>query len=167
MKKDDNVVVISGNHKGKQGIVLSVNAAKEQVVVEGVRVMKKAIRRSEENQDGERCPVHNLSALSSYEPADCANETKVLPVEINQSFPRQPTSESLSSLIEYRIKILAAEDLKFRPGEGIKVRTNTMVTRKAGKLSMLMKPAENLVRSCLKSAENVSLSVNKRKSVEY
>jgi large subunit ribosomal protein L24 len=52
VKKDDNVVVISGNHKGKQGIVLSVNAAKEQVVVEGVRVMKKAIRRSEENQDG-------------------------------------------------------------------------------------------------------------------
>jgi large subunit ribosomal protein L24 len=52
VKKDDNVVVISGNHKGKQGIVLSVNAAKEQVVVEGVRVMKKVIRRSEENQDG-------------------------------------------------------------------------------------------------------------------
>lgn len=52
VKAGDDVVVISGNHKGKQGIVLSVNAAKEQVVVEGVRVMKKAIRRSEENQDG-------------------------------------------------------------------------------------------------------------------
>ncbi|HCQ79331.1 MAG TPA: 50S ribosomal protein L24 [Verrucomicrobiales bacterium] len=52
VKEKDNVVVISGNHKGKQGIVLSVNAAKEQVVVKGVRVMKKAIRRSEENQDG-------------------------------------------------------------------------------------------------------------------
>jgi large subunit ribosomal protein L24 len=52
VKAGDNVVVIAGNHKGKQGAVLSVNAAKEQVVVEGVRVMKKAIRRSEENQDG-------------------------------------------------------------------------------------------------------------------
>ena len=97
-----------------------------------------------ENQEGERCPVHNLTTIPSYEPEDFAKESKVLSVEINQSFPRQPTSESLSSLIEYRIKILAAEDLKFRPGEGIKVRTNTMVTRKAGKLSMLMKPAENL-----------------------
>jgi len=29
-----------------------VNAAKQQVTVEGVRKMKKAIRRSEENQDG-------------------------------------------------------------------------------------------------------------------
>ena len=52
VKAGDDVVVISGNHKGKQGTVLYVNAAKEQVVVEGVRVMKKAIRRSEENQDG-------------------------------------------------------------------------------------------------------------------
>lgn len=52
VKPRDQVVVISGNHKGKQGVVLSVNAAKDQVVVEGVRVMKKAIRRSEENQDG-------------------------------------------------------------------------------------------------------------------
>ena len=97
-----------------------------------------------ENQDGERCPVHNLSTLPAHEPAAFANVPKVVPVEINQSFPRQPTSETLSSLIEYRIKILAAEHLKFRPGEGIKVRTNTTITRKAGKLSMLMKPAENL-----------------------
>ena len=52
VKAGDDVVVISGNHKGKQGAVLSVNAAKEQVVVEGVRIMKKAIRRSEQNQDG-------------------------------------------------------------------------------------------------------------------
>jgi large subunit ribosomal protein L24 len=29
-----------------------VNAAKEQVIVEGVRKIKKAMRRTEENQDG-------------------------------------------------------------------------------------------------------------------
>lgn len=52
VKPGDEVVVISGNHKGKQGTVLSVNPAKEQVIVEGVRKMKKGIRRSEANQDG-------------------------------------------------------------------------------------------------------------------
>ena len=52
VKPGDEVVVISGNHKGKQGTVTSVDAAKEQVVVEGVRVMKKAMRRTEENPDG-------------------------------------------------------------------------------------------------------------------
>ena len=97
-----------------------------------------------ENQDSGRCPVHNLGTSSVYEPSNHADKSPVMPVEINQSFPRQPTSESLSSLIEYRIKILAAENLKFLPGEGRNVRTNTMITRKAGKLSMLMKPAENL-----------------------
>ncbi len=29
-----------------------MNAAKEQVIVEGVRVMKKSVRRSEQNPDG-------------------------------------------------------------------------------------------------------------------
>ncbi|MGB0774337.1 MAG: 50S ribosomal protein L24 [Akkermansiaceae bacterium] len=48
----DQVEVTAGNHKGKQGTVLSVNAAKNQVVVEGARVIKKAIRKSEANPDG-------------------------------------------------------------------------------------------------------------------
>lgn len=52
VKPGDEVVVIAGNHKGKQGTVLSVNAAKNQVTVEGVRKMKKAVRKSELNPDG-------------------------------------------------------------------------------------------------------------------
>ena len=48
----DEVQVIAGNHKGKQGTVLEVHAEKEQVVVEGVRVMKKSVRRSEDSPDG-------------------------------------------------------------------------------------------------------------------
>lgn len=48
----DDVEVIAGNHKGKVGKVVSINAEKEQVVVEGVRKIKKAIRRSEANPDG-------------------------------------------------------------------------------------------------------------------
>lgn len=52
VKPGDQVVVISGNYRGEKGAVISVNAAKEQVVVEGVRKMKKGIRRSEENPDG-------------------------------------------------------------------------------------------------------------------
>lgn len=52
VKVGDEVEVIAGNHKGKQGTVLSINAAKGQVVVEGIRPMKKAIRRSEANPDG-------------------------------------------------------------------------------------------------------------------
>lgn len=52
VKPGDEVVVIAGNHKGESGTVLSVNGEKGQVVVEGVRKIKKAIRKSELNPDG-------------------------------------------------------------------------------------------------------------------
>lgn len=52
VKKGDNVIVISGNHKGKSGVVLSINEKKQQVTVEGVRKMKKAVRPTQEDQEG-------------------------------------------------------------------------------------------------------------------
>ena len=52
VKVGDDVEVIAGNHKGKTGKVLDVNLTKEQVVVEGVRPMKKAVRRSEQHPEG-------------------------------------------------------------------------------------------------------------------
>ena len=52
VKKGDEVQVIAGSHKGKQGTVMSVNAAKGQVIVEGARKIKKAVRPSESNPEG-------------------------------------------------------------------------------------------------------------------
>ena len=52
VKKGDQVQVIAGNSKGKTGLVLSVNAVKSTVVVEGVRQVKKAVKRSEADPDG-------------------------------------------------------------------------------------------------------------------
>lgn len=52
VKKGDQVEVVTGNHKGKQGTVLSVNAAKGRVIVEGARPVKKALRRTEANPEG-------------------------------------------------------------------------------------------------------------------
>ena len=48
----DQVEVISGNHKGKTGAVTSILAENGQVIVEGVRPIKKAVRRSEQHPDG-------------------------------------------------------------------------------------------------------------------
>lgn len=52
VKKGDQVEVITGNHKGKQGTVLVVNAAKGRVIVEGVRPIKKTNRPTEVNPEG-------------------------------------------------------------------------------------------------------------------
>lgn len=52
VKKGDQVQIITGQNKGKQGIVLSVNATKGQVIVEGGRPIKKATKPTEANPSG-------------------------------------------------------------------------------------------------------------------
>lgn len=52
IKKGDKVEVLSGKDRGKQGTVLRAKPAEGKVVVEGVAVVKKAVRPTQENQQG-------------------------------------------------------------------------------------------------------------------
>jgi large subunit ribosomal protein L24 len=52
VKKDDLVVVLSGNDRGKRGKVLSVDPDSKRVSVEGIRMIKKAIRKSQTKPQG-------------------------------------------------------------------------------------------------------------------
>ncbi|MEG0037260.1 MAG: 50S ribosomal protein L24, partial [Victivallaceae bacterium] len=60
IRKGDKVFVLSGNDKGKIGAVLAF--MKDKVVVEGVNVRVKNIKKSREHPKGKRinieCPVH-------------------------------------------------------------------------------------------------------------
>jgi len=73
IKRNDVVVVIAGAHKGKQGKVLEVRAAKNRAVVEGVAMIKRHLKKSQEHPQGtisERegtVHVSNLMLLSRYE----------------------------------------------------------------------------------------------------
>lgn len=75
VKKGDEVVVISGNHKGESGTVLLVNPTKKQVLVEGVRKIKKHVKRNQEYPDGtileREGPIHisNVKLVEKAEPA--------------------------------------------------------------------------------------------------
>ena len=51
IKREQEVVVIAGSHKGKRGKVLSVKAG-ESVVVEGVNQITKHLPKSQENPEG-------------------------------------------------------------------------------------------------------------------
>ena len=44
VKKGDNVVVNSGENKGKTGKVLSVNVEKKTAIVEGLNIVKKSTK---------------------------------------------------------------------------------------------------------------------------
>lgn len=52
IKKGDMVKVIAGDDKGKSGRVLFVYPKKAQVVVEGCKMIKKAMKPTEENPKG-------------------------------------------------------------------------------------------------------------------
>ena len=52
VKKGDEVQVISGNHRGASGKVLQVLPKKQQVLIEGVRMIKKTVRKSQDHPNG-------------------------------------------------------------------------------------------------------------------
>ena len=52
VKTGDKVVVLSGKDKGKEGLVIRALPAEGKVLVEGVAVVKKAVRPSAQNQQG-------------------------------------------------------------------------------------------------------------------
>jgi large subunit ribosomal protein L24 len=52
IKKGDNVMVISGNHKGRSGRVLMVDTEKKRAIVEGVNLISKHTRPNADNPKG-------------------------------------------------------------------------------------------------------------------
>lgn len=52
LKKDDLVEVIAGKAKGKQGKILKIDLAKGRAIVQGLNMMKKAMRKRNQNDRG-------------------------------------------------------------------------------------------------------------------
>ena len=62
VKKGDQVEVISGNFRGSSGKILEVLSRKQRVLIEGVRIIKKHLRKSQDNPSGKIAeregPIH-------------------------------------------------------------------------------------------------------------
>ena len=73
IKRNDHVVVIAGSHKGKEGKVLEVVATSQRARIEGVAMMKRHLKKSQEHPQGtiaERegsIHVSNLMLQSVYD----------------------------------------------------------------------------------------------------
>ena len=53
IRKDDTVQVLAGKDKGKQGTVVRIVSKKDAVIVSGINIVKKAMKkRSEQDQGG-------------------------------------------------------------------------------------------------------------------
>lgn len=70
VRKDDIVEVIAGDYKGARGKVLRVLPDKDRVVVEGVNLVYRHVRRSRRHPQGGRirreAPIH----ISNVQPVD-------------------------------------------------------------------------------------------------
>ena len=71
IKKNDTVIVLTGEDKGKTGKVLKVLVEKERAVVEGVNFVNKSTKPSAKNPQGGfekvEAPIH-ISNLSLIDP---------------------------------------------------------------------------------------------------
>ena len=76
VKRGDTVQVISGNHRGATGKVLQILPKKQQVLIEGVRLVKKHVRKSQDYPQGaiieREGPIHisNVKRVEAAEPAN-------------------------------------------------------------------------------------------------
>ena len=52
VKKGEQVTVIAGKEKGKSGKIIAILADKQRVVVEGLQMIKKHTRKSQQNPNG-------------------------------------------------------------------------------------------------------------------
>ena len=52
VKKGDEVVVVAGTERGKRGKILFLSPKKQRVIVEGIKMIKKHMRKSQQNPQG-------------------------------------------------------------------------------------------------------------------
>ena len=67
LKKNDMVQIITGKYKGQQGRVIKVLSDKRRVIVEGINVIKKHERPTQENPQGgimkKEASIHSSNVL--------------------------------------------------------------------------------------------------------
>lgn len=70
LRVNETVQVLAGKDKGKQGKIKSINFKTNRVVVEGVNMVKKAIRPNQANQQGGIVDMEKAIHISNVAPLD-------------------------------------------------------------------------------------------------
>lgn len=85
IRKNDIVVVIRGEYKGKKGRVLEVYPKKNKILVEGVNIVKRHTRPSSRNQQGgiveKEAPIHISNVMPWCEAINAPSKIKMKRLE--------------------------------------------------------------------------------------
>ena len=72
VKKGDEVVVLAGKEKGKRGKIIAVSPKKQRVIVEGVQLIKRHTRKSQEHPQGAIVEREGTIHISNVRKAELA-----------------------------------------------------------------------------------------------
>jgi large subunit ribosomal protein L24 len=72
VKKGDQVTVISGKEKGKSGKIIAVLTKKSRVVIEGLQMVKKHVKKSQQNPNGAILEMEGSIHISNVKKAETA-----------------------------------------------------------------------------------------------
>jgi large subunit ribosomal protein L24 len=76
VRKGDQVEVISGNFRGSTGKILQVLPKKNRVLIEGVRLIKRHLRKSQDNPSGKIAEREGPIHISNVKLVEREKETK-------------------------------------------------------------------------------------------
>jgi large subunit ribosomal protein L24 len=68
----DKVLILAGKDRGKQGKVIQVNLKQKRALVEGINLIKKAVRPTEENPDGGVTELESTLHISNLKVVEAA-----------------------------------------------------------------------------------------------
>ncbi len=79
VKKNDQVMVVAGKDKGKQGKILHLFPKQQKAIVENINMVKKARRRTQQDQQGGIIEIENPIHLSNLMPycKQCNKATRI------------------------------------------------------------------------------------------
>jgi large subunit ribosomal protein L24 len=95
VKKNDEVVVLSGTQQGKRGKVLEVLRDRHRVIIEGVNFIKKSARKSQEQPQGgivEREGALHISKVMLVADYENRKSAASKPEETAEAKPAKKTS---------------------------------------------------------------------------
>ncbi|MSR64691.1 MAG: 50S ribosomal protein L24 [Verrucomicrobiae bacterium] len=79
VKKNDLVVVIAGTQKGRRGKILEVYPEKNRAIIEGVRMIKKHLRKSQDRPKGGIVEMEGTIHISNLMKAEIYDASKKRP----------------------------------------------------------------------------------------
>ena len=79
IKKNDNVIVITGGDKGKKGKVIQVLRAENKVIIEGVNIKKRHTKSKTKSQPGQIIEVAGPINLSNVKLTDASKKSPAKP----------------------------------------------------------------------------------------